>query len=249
MRAFAVIFCGLAAAVAARAQWAVVDAANLSQSIVNYAGILRQIGNQAQQIQQSQDVLNRMGNMANVTAVVGFPSLQVDLSLPTLMQTWTGSLTGVTGSGIFGDTRNGVYAPVSDNYAGLDGSNVPRDPSLYKPTQGLTSSVNNFESVQADVYARRTQLRQGITQTSNALQAVTTDAEEKKLSATLNAQYGELASLDSEVLLSAAEVQAKMAESNAMTGAKAQADTESRTQITQDEAQRITTAFKQPYQP
>jgi len=185
--------------------------------------------------------------MATITAVVGFPALQVDLTLPTQMQTWTGDLNGVTGAGFFGDTRNGVYTPVSDHYTDFDGSSISRDPSLYKPTQGVTASLNNFESVQADVYARRTQLRQGIAQTSAALQAATTDAEEKKLSSVLNAQYGELASLDAEVMLSAAQVQAKAAEATAMTGAKGQADTESRTQITQDEAQRITTAFKPSY--
>jgi hypothetical protein len=243
------------------AQWAVIDAANLTQSITNYAGILQQISNQAQQIQQTQDMLNRIGSMANVTAVIGFPALQVDLTLPTQLQTWTGDLTGVTGAGLFGDTRNGVYAPVSDHYTDFDGTNVSRDPSLYKPAQGVTASLNNFESVQADVYARRTQLRQAIAQTSTALQAATTEAEEKKLSAVLNAQYGELASLDAEVMLSAAQVQAKATESAAMTGAKGQADSESRTQLAQDESQRITTAFKpsyasvlqnvteQPYQP
>jgi hypothetical protein len=230
-----------------RAQWAVIDAANLGQAISNYAGIMQQISNQAQQIQQGQDMLGRLGNMANVTAVVGFSALKIDLTLPTQMQTWTVNLNGVTGAGLFGDTRDGVYTPVSDHYANYDGTSIHRDPSLYKPAQGLTASVDNFESVQADVYARRTQLRQGITQTSTALQAATTEAEEKKLSAVLNAQYGELASLDAEVMLSAAEVQAKAAEANAMTGAKGQADTESQTQLTQDEAQRITSTFKPSY--
>jgi hypothetical protein len=244
-----------------RAQWAVVDVANLTQNILNYVQILQQVSNQAQQIQQSEDMLNRLGSMANVTSVVGFPSLQVDLTLPTQLQTWSADLSGVTGSGLFGDSRDGVYTPVNDHFSDFDGTSVPRNPSLYKPAQGITASLNNFESVQADVYARRSQLRQGISQTSAALQAATTEADEKKLSAVLNAQYGELASLDAEVMLSAAQVQAKATESAAMSGAKGQADTESRTQISQDEAQRITSTFKpsyasvlqnvteQPYQP
>ena len=72
-----------------RAQWAVVDVANLTQNILNYVQILQQVSNQAQQIQQSEDMLNRLGSMANVTAVVGFPALQVDLTLPTQLQTWS----------------------------------------------------------------------------------------------------------------------------------------------------------------
>lgn len=241
------LFAALVAGSQCRAQWAVIDAANLTQSIANYAGILQQISNQAQQIQQSQDTLNRLGNMASVTAIVGFPTLQGDQTLPTQMQTWTVNLSGVTGAGLFGDTRNGVYTPVSDHFTDIDGTSVSRDPSLYKPAQGITASVSNFEAVQTDVYARRAQLRQAIAQTSTALQAATTEAQEKKLSAVLNAQYGELASVDAEVMLSAAAVQAKAAEATAMTGAKGQADMESRTQLSQDEAQRITTAFQPSY--
>ena len=130
------ILAALAAGSQCRAQWAVIDAANLTQSIANYAGILQQISNQAQQIQQSQDVLNRLGNMASVTAIVGFPTLQGDQTLPTQMQTWTVNLSGVTGAGLFGDTRNGVYTPVSDHFTDIDGTSVSRDPSLYKPAQG-----------------------------------------------------------------------------------------------------------------
>ena len=230
-----------------RAQWAVIDAANLTQSITNYAGILQQISNQAQQIQQSRDLLNRMGNMANVTAVVGIGGLQVDISTQSQLQTWNADLSGVTGAGLFGDTRQGVYAPVASSYSDTDGSSIARDPSLYKPAQGVAASINNFESVQADVYTRRTQLRQAIAQTTAALQAATTEAEEKKLSAVLNAQYGELADLNAEVLLSAAQVQAKAAEAATMSGAQGQATSESQVQLSQNEAQRITSAFTPSY--
>lgn len=247
MKRLIFILLSLVAGSHCRAQWAVIDAANLTQAITNYAGILQQINNQAQQIQQSQDLLNRMGNMATVTAVVGFPGLQVDLSLPTQLQTWTGDLSGVTGAGLFGDTRNGVYTPINSQYTGFDGSGISRDPTLYKPAQGVTASLNNFEAVQADVYARRTQLRQAIAQTSAALEAATTEAQEKKLSAVLNAQYGELASIDAEVMLSAAQVQAKATEAATMNGAKGQADTESRTQLSQNEAQQITNTFQPSY--
>jgi P-type conjugative transfer protein TrbJ len=68
MKQIFLLFVALVAGSQCRAQWAVIDAANLTQSIVNYAGILQQISNQAQQIQQSQDTLNRLGNMASITS-------------------------------------------------------------------------------------------------------------------------------------------------------------------------------------
>lgn len=268
MKKLALLSLCLAAAVHVRAQWAVIDAANLSQSITNYAALVQQItkqgveiNNQMLQIQQMAEELNRLGSMADFTVIAGFPGLELDLTTQTSLQTWDGNLSGVTGSGLFGDTRGGVFTPVGSTYVDLTGNTVNRDPSLYKPSQAITAAVDNFKTVQSADYARITALRQGIAQTSSALQGATTDAQEKKLSAVLEAQYGELASLDSEVMLSAAEIQAKASEAAAMKSAQGQADTESRTQNEQEEALAITNTFKpnyasvlqyvseQPYQP
>ena len=74
-----------------------------------------------------------------------------------------------------------------------------------------------------------------------------TDAEEKKLEAILNAQYDQLAALDSEVTLSAAEIQVRAAESAAMTNAQNQADAESRRKLSQQESRKIGSTFKPLY--
>lgn len=268
MKKFAILCGCLVASGYCRAQWAVIDAANLSQSITNYAALVQQISrqgteinNQVLQIAQMTEELNRLGSMASVTAVIGFPQLQIDIGTPTSLQTWNANLSGVTGAGLFGDTRDGVFTLVSGTYVDLTGNTVSRDPSLYLPAQAITAAVDNFKTVQNADYARIVALRQGIAQTSAALQAATTDAQEKKLSAVLDAQYGELASLDSEVMLSGIEIQAKASEATAMSAAQGQADTESRTQNEVEEAQAITNTFKpsyasilqyvseQPYQP
>lgn len=246
------------AAVAARpcfAQWAVIDAANLQQSATNYAVMVQQIAkqaeqisNQVRQIQQVEDQLKRMGSMADFKAVIGFPQLSLDLSLPTKIQTWTAGMAQVNGSGLFGDSRGGIYTPVADGFTDFDGTAVARDPVAYKPAQEVTARVDEFKGVQADVYARRAELKNGIAQTSTALQAAETDAEEQKLHAVLQAQYSELATLDSEVAMSAAEIQVQAAESSAMTNAQSQADAESRRTLAQQEAQKIGTVFKPIYQ-
>lgn len=254
MKRFFIAISLLGFGVHARAQWAVIDAANLTQSISNYAALVQQIAkqgeqitNQVQQIQLMTDQLTRMGRMADFLSVAGAPQLEFDIALPTQMQTWDANLATVTGTGLFGDTREGIYTPVAATYSDFNGQAVSRDASLYKPNQDLTASVDNFKSVQADVYTRRTAIRQAIAQTTAALQGATTDAQERKLADTLNAEYGELASVDAEVMLGAAEVQVKASEAVAMNSAQSQAGTESQTQLAQQESDKVTSTFKPTY--
>lgn len=255
MKTLALLLVAITTARSCFAQWAVIDAANLQQSVVNYAALVEQLSkqaeqitNQVRQIQQMEDQLKRLGSMADVKAIIGFPQLRLDLNLPTQIRTWADNVARVDGARIFGDTRGGVFVGVDGGFSDFDGVTVGRDPDLYRPVQAVTTTVDNFKDVQADVYTRRAQLKQAIAQTSEALQAAQTDAEEKKLQAVLNAQYGELASLDSEVGLSAAEIQVQAAEANAMTQAQSTADAEARQKLAQQETQKISTAFKPIYE-
>lgn len=235
------------------AQWAVFDVANLQQNVANYAAMVEQIAkegeqiaNQVRQIQQMEDRLKRMGNMADVKAVVGFPNLKLDLNLPTRIRIWAAQ--AANGRGIFGDTRGGVFTSISNEFPDFDGGMIERAPEPYVPAQQIVAKVDEFKDVQADVYARREQLKRAIAQTSEALQASETEAEEKKLEAILNAQYSQLAALDSEVTLSAAEIQVRAAEFTAVGTAQYEADAETRRKLAQQEAQKLTRTFKPIYE-
>jgi type IV secretion system protein TrbJ len=237
------------------AQWAVFDGANLRQSLTNYAAMVEQLSRQAQQISnqvrqigQMDDQLARLGNMADIKAVVGFPEFRVNLTLPTKLQTWADGLPRIDGYGLFGDSRGGIYVDISAEFPDFDGVAIPRVPDVYKPEHEITAKVDNFKEVQADVYARREALKRAIATTSEALQAATTDAEEQKLEAVLNAQYDQLAALDSEVVLSAAEIQVKEAESAAMQGALDKAEAEARARLVQEEAKKVRETFKPIYE-
>lgn len=245
---------GACLTVPAFGQWAVFDVANLTQNVTNYAAMVQQLAKQAeqishqiQQIQHMEDQLKRMGKMSEFTDLVGFPELKLNLALPTKIKTWSESLLAVDGYGLFGDTRAGIFAAVSSSFLDFDGTVVPRDPERYKAAHEVTTKVDNFKEVQADVYVRREDLKAAVAKTSEALQAATTDAEERKLEAVLNAQYSQLAVLDSEVALSAAEIQVKTAESQAMEQAQTKASAEARVNLSQQEARKISTAFKPLY--
>jgi type IV secretion system protein TrbJ len=234
------------------AQWAVFDIANLQQNVANYAAMVEQIAkegeqiaNQVRQIQQMEDRLKRMGNMADVKAVVGFPDLRLDLNLPTRIKIWASK--SANGRGIFGDARGGAYTAIAAEFPDFDGSSIERASEPFVAAEQIVAKVDEFKEVQADVYARREQLRKAITQTSESLQAAETEAEEKKLEAILNAQYSQLAALDSEVALSAAEIQVRVAESTVMSNAQTRADAEARGKLAQREADRIRNTFQPIY--
>lgn len=237
----------------ALAQWAVFDAAGLQQSVANYGAMVEQIArqgeqiaNQVRQIQQMEDRLRRMGNMADIKNVVGFPSLRLDLGLPTRIRIWAAQ--AADGRGIFGDTRGGVFPAIDESFADFDGGTIAREPEQYVAAQQIAAKVDEFKEVQADVYARREQLKRAIAETSEALQAAETEAEQKKLESILNAQYSQLSALDSEVALSAAEIQVRAAENLVMGDVKAEADAETRSKLAKAEAEKVTRTFVPRYE-
>jgi len=237
------------------AQWAVLDIAGLQQSVVNYSAMTAQlakqatqIANQVQQIQQFETQLKRMGDMANVKKLIGFPEFRLDLNLPTKVKTWADELKRVDGRGLFGDTRGGIFRGINAQFPDFDGVSIERDARVFKEANALTVTVDEFKAVQSDVYTRREDLKRAIASTSEALQAADTDAEEQKLSAVLNAQYGQLSAVDAEVALSAAEVQVKAAEATAMSNAQDDADAEARRRLAQQEVKKLSTTFKPRYE-
>ena len=249
------ILFGVGVVMPCHAQWAVIDVANIQQSAMNYAALTQQISNQAsqitnqiQQIQQFEAQLKRLGNMADVKALVGFPEFRLDLNLPSKVKTWADGIARVDGRGIFGDTRGGIFTPVTPTYSDFDGATVSRDPAGYKTAASVTETVDEFKTVQTDVYTRRENLKRAIAATSEAMQAAETEAEQQKLAAVLEAQYGQLAAVDSEVALSAAQVQVRAAESVAMGNAQSEAEAEARKKLAQQEAAKVTAVFKPKYE-
>ena len=238
-----------------QAQWAVIDVAGLKQSVVNYSALTKQIAqqatqisNQVQQIRQYEMQLKRLGDMSTVKDLVGFSEFRADLNLPTQITSWSEGLTLVNGQGLFGDTRGGVFIQIAPEFRDFDGGLIERNASVFKPAHDVVVTVDEFKAVQSDVLTRREELKRAIARTSEALQAANTEAEQQKLDSVLKAQYGQLAAIDSEVTLSAAEVQVKAAEANAMNTAQNEAKAEERRKLAQKEATKVSTAFKPSYE-
>ncbi|HEX2854325.1 MAG TPA: hypothetical protein VHO24_13900 [Opitutaceae bacterium] len=243
-----------AGAIPGLAQWAVFDVPNLTQSIANYGALTEQIAkqatqisNQVRQIEQFETQLKRLGDMATVKSLVGFPEFSLDLKLPTKIKTWADGVARVDGRGLFGDTREGIFREIAPEFKDFDGVEVARDENAYKGAHDMVLTVDEFKTVQSDVYKRREDLKQAIARTSEAMQAADTEAEQKKLEAVLNAQYGQLSAVDAEVALSAAEVQVKAAEATAMNNAQNEAEAEARRRLAQQEVRKVSATFKPQY--
>lgn len=236
-------------------QWAVFDVVNLQQSIVNYAALTEQISrqatqisNQVQQIKQLDTQIQRWGDMASIRNLIGFPEFRADLNLPTQVKTWTDRLARVDGTGLFGDTRSGIFRGVSSQFNDFAGASVTRDPQNFKGAHDMVVSVDQFKAVQSDVYVRRERLKAAIAQTSEAMRNASTVAEQQKHEAILNAQYGQMRTIDAEVAMMAADVQVKVAESAAMSAAQTQAEAEAHRELSQQEAKKVSTTFKPNYE-
>lgn len=252
---FLLLICVAGTSVPCWAQWAVIDVAGLTQSITNYAALTEQIAkqatqisNQIQQIKQMDDQLKRAGDMSSFKSLVGFTQFKADLGLPSQVKTWESKLALVDGSALFGDTRGGVYKGITSEFPDFDGSAIKRDPVNYKQGHDVLLTVDEFKTVESDVLKRREDLKKAIASTSEAMQAADTEAEQQKLAAVLKAQYGELAAIDSEATLSAAQVQVKTAEVTAMKDAQGEADAEARRQLSKQEVKKISSVFTPTYE-
>lgn len=238
----------------ARAQLVVFDVANLAQSVTNYGTLVSQLAKQAEQIshqleqiRQMDDQLSRLGRMADFKNLIGFAEYKRSLTQLSKLESWADTLRLIDGVGLFGDTRGGIFSGVARDYLSFGGAAIPRDPERYKFAHEITAKVDNFIGVQTEVLGQRLQLKQAIAATSDAVQAASTEAEEMKLAAVLDAQFRQLGTLDSELGLTASEIQVKALQSAAMDQAEAKAEAEAREKLAQEEVRRIKRTFTPLY--
>ncbi len=140
---------------------------NLVQSATNYAVLVEQlskqamqISNQVQQIAQYETQLKRMGDMANVKSLVGFSEFRADLALPTKIKTWADGMTRVDGSGpVWRHPWRSVSWGLRPEFRGFDGETIERDATVYKEAHDMAVTVDEFKTVQSDVYKRREDLK------------------------------------------------------------------------------------------
>ena len=182
-------------ALSAQAQWAVYDAANTIQSVVNtaqeVAKYVEMINNQVQQIQTLTDQLNEFkhyedlfGDPKSVLLATVQPLVN-DLTKTELGQTLL-TLEGTVNAGqaMLYDA-NGLFHSVGTTFTTPNGQTVARLQAPYLPVAAVQKTTDNYLTVSTDAAARRVALKDEIAATTEQLKAATTDAEVQKLTGVL----------------------------------------------------------------
>lgn len=200
----------------AHAQLVVEDVASIAQDAVNQVVDLgkyiemvnnqvRQITTMTQELQQVTAYVKAFGDPSQLLNITGANELVSSLQQSGVGRT-IGELQTASGIESLKNTGSGLYQSIAS--ITVDGRDIPRNADLYKKFGALENTTSNYSQTYSDVGQRTQVLKGQLADTTNALQASSTDAETQKLqgvvtgqAAQLNALHGEVASAASTVLV------------------------------------------------
>ena len=205
----AIIAVALPLAFSARAQWIVYDPTSNIQQILDEAqSIAKYVQMINNQVQQINTLTSQLTEFKNYEAVFGNPAkvvlsmvapLEVDLknlepglNLENLVANADGNI-ALT----FNDS--GIYATVGTSFQTPRGQTIQRPVNQYEPFSAIINTASNYVAVADNAVQRRATIKAQIAQTTQQLQAATTDAEVQKLHGVLTSLNADLASTDDEV--------------------------------------------------
>jgi hypothetical protein len=205
----AIIAFALPLAFSARAQWIVYDPISNIQQILdeteNMAEFVSMVDNQVQQIQTLD---NQLSQFENYEALFGNPS-QVSLSMvPTLNsdlqsiepgQNLENLVANANGNVALTYNDGGIYTSVGGSFQTPGGQTIQRPTNQYESFSAVINTASNYVTVADNANQRRATIKDEIAQTTQQLQAATTDAQVQKLHAVLTSLNGDLASTDDEL--------------------------------------------------
>ncbi|HEY5769743.1 MAG TPA: hypothetical protein VIS71_07855 [Terrimicrobium sp.] len=192
------------------AQWVVTnpisDALGEIQHFEDIAKAVEMINNQVeqintltQQLQQIQAYVKAFGDPEQLLNIVGADALIDSLNTSGVGQTLGELQSLASGVEALRDNANGLYQSVGETFTTPGGYELPRAEELYRKFAASQRATQNFESVYDDVSQRRGVLKARIADTTQQLQASTTDAETQKLAGVITGYNAELAAIDKEV--------------------------------------------------
>ena len=184
-----------------------------TSQVENIAKYVEMVNNQVEQIntlkgqlEQVTEYVDRFGDPESLLDITGVDDLISSFNQSGVGKTIETIRSEVDGASAIKYTASGLYTEISDQTA--SGVDVERNPEDYKEFAAVQNASANFSKVYDDVQERRTDLKENIAETTEALEASTTDAETQKLTGVLIAQSSELEAIDSE--LNAAAYQATL---------------------------------------
>ena len=160
---------------------------------------VQQINALTQQLQQIQAYVKAFGDPEQLLSIVGADALIDSLNTSGVGQTLSELQSLASGVEALRDNANGLYQSVGETFTTPGGFQLPRAEELYRKFAASQRATQNFASVYDDVAQRRGVLKGRIAETTQQLQASTTDAETQKLAGVITGYNAELAAIDKEV--------------------------------------------------
>ena len=160
---------------------------------------VQQINALTQQLQQIQAYVKAFGDPEQLLSIVGADALIDSLNTSGVGQTLSELQSLATGIEALRDNANGLYQSLGETFTTPGGYELPRAEELYRKFAASQRATQNFESVYDDVAQRRGVLKGRIAETTQQLQASSTDAETQKLAGVITGYNAELAAIDKEV--------------------------------------------------
>jgi hypothetical protein len=160
---------------------------------------VQQINALTQQLQQIQAYVKAFGDPEQLLSIVGADALIDSLNQSGVGQTLGELQNLANGVEALRDNANGLYQSIGETFTTPGGYELPRAEELYRKFAASQRATQNFESVYDDVAERRGVLKGRIAETTQQLQASSTDAETQKLAGVITGYNAELAAIDKEV--------------------------------------------------
>ena len=213
-RLIAIAAVAMPLAFSARAQWIVYDpTVNIEQIVSQAENIAKYIEMIDNQVQQINTLTSQLSEFKNYESLFGNPSKVALSMVPALNSDLQGLEPGLNlenlvanANGNIALTYNdgGIYATVGTSFQTPGGQTIQRPTDQYKPFAAVINSASNYVAVADNAAQRRAAIKDQIAQTTQQLQAATTDAQVQKLQGVLTSLNADLASTDDEVNQAAA---------------------------------------------
>lgn len=194
----------------AQAQWMVYDPTAHTQQILdqaqNLAKYVEMVNNQVRQINALTSQLRELeqynkafGDPSKILQITGVNGLVQDLRYSPVGKTITELQRLSDGVEALKNNANGLYHNVGETFTTPSGRQVVRVAANYRAHAAIDRTAQNYTNVFADAQQRRAVLKAQIADTTEKLQASTTDAETQKLNGVLTGLHAALAATDKEI--------------------------------------------------
>lgn len=192
------------------AQDALNQAVNLAKYVEMVNNQVQQLDTMRQELEQVTAYTQAFGDPASLVEITGANHL-IDSTRNFQSGSSLGELRQMaSGEASISYTGDGLYTPVAPLRIG--GSNVGRDPALYRKYGAVESAATNYTDAYATSRQKAEAARSNLADMTTALQSATTDAEVQKLKGAIAAQSAELEALQHEVANAASHVLVQDAE-------------------------------------